>query len=82
MVIGGTGFAARLQSVWSDWLTSQTGYSWNNKGASTHLVNTDATSEPLFRSVISSAGQLTGTGQFGILGSAISASQSPYDKWT
>src|SRR5262249_44013115 len=25
---------------------------------------------------------LTGTGQFGITGSAISASQSPYDKWT
>src|SRR5262249_37168617 len=56
--------------------------SWNDKGASTNLVNTNATSNQLYRSVIASAGQLTGTGQFGITGSAISASQSPYDKWT
>jgi len=82
VIIGGSGFAGRVQSVWTDWLTSQTGYSWNNKGASTRLVNLDATSQQLYRSVIPSAGQLTGTGQFGIVGSAISASQSPYDKWT
>jgi len=82
VVIGGSGYAARVQSVWKEWLTSQIGFSWNNKGASTHLVNTSATSNQLYRSVINSAGQLTGTGQFGITGSAISASQSPYDKWT
>jgi hypothetical protein len=82
VVIGGSGYAARVQSVWSDPLTSQIGFSWNNKGASTTLVNANATSNQLYRSVVSSAGQLTGTGQFGITGSAISASQSPYDKWT
>jgi hypothetical protein len=82
VIIGGSGYAARVQSVWNTWLTSQLGFSWNNKGASTHLVNTNATSNQLYRSVISSAGQLTGTGQYGITGSAISASQSPYDKWT
>ncbi len=82
VVIGGSGVAMRLQSVWTEWLTSQTGYSWNNKGAQTHLVNLNATSQQLYRSVINSTGQLTGTGQFGIVGSAISASQSPYDKWT
>jgi hypothetical protein len=80
--IGGSGYAARLQSVWTKWLTSQTGFSWNNKGASTRLVHKDATSNQLYRNVLASAGQLTGTGQFGITGSAISASQSPYDKWT
>jgi hypothetical protein len=82
VIIGGTGVAARVQSVWTNWLTSNTGYSWNNKGASTHLVNTNAVSQNLFRGTNLSGGQLSGTGQFGILGSAVSASQSPYDKWT
>jgi outer membrane receptor protein involved in Fe transport len=82
VIIGGTGVAARVQSVWTNWLTSNTGYSWNNKGASTHLVNTNAVSQNLFRGTILSAGQLSGTGQFGIIGSTVSASQSPYDKWT
>jgi hypothetical protein len=82
VIIGGSGVAARVQSVWTNWLTSNTGYSWNNKGASTNLVNTNAVSQNLFRGTILSAGQLSGTGQFGIIGSAVSASQSPYDKWT
>jgi outer membrane receptor protein involved in Fe transport len=82
VVIGGSGYAARLNSAWSSWLTSQLSFSWNNKGAETNLVNTTATAQQLWRSVVPSAGTLVGTGQFGILNSAVSASQSPYTKWT
>jgi Carboxypeptidase regulatory-like domain/TonB dependent receptor len=82
VVLGGHGYAARLDSKWTDWLTSQLAFSWNNKAVTRDLLNPGAISQPVFRSAILSAGQLVGTGQFGTLGNDDSATQSPYTKWT
>ena len=82
VTLGGHGYSARLDSKWTDWLTSQTTISWNNKAVTRSLLNPGAISQPTFRSVILSAGQLVGTGQFATLGNDDSATQSPYAKWT
>jgi hypothetical protein len=82
VVLGGQGYAARMDSKWTDWLTSQIAFSWNNKAVKRDLLNPNVISQPVFRSVILSAGQLVGTGQFATLGNDDSATQSPYTKWT
>jgi hypothetical protein len=82
VVLGGQGYAVRIDSKWRNWLTSQLGFSWNNKAVTHELFNQNVTSEPLYRNVVLSSGQLSGTGQFGTLGNDASATQSPYAKWT
>src|SRR5438093_13373326 len=58
--IGGWGYSGRITSVWTSWLTSRIGYSWNNKTFGRSLVNTSLTSRRVFREVQLSSGRLTG----------------------
>ena len=81
-IIGGKGVSARLNSAWSDRLTSRVAFSWNDKGALTRMVNPGLTSQPVFRTAFLSSGQLVGATQRATLGNVASATESPYTKWT
>jgi len=81
-IIGGEGYSARLTSTWNNWLTSRMAFSWNNKSALTEMVDPNPISQPVYRSVFTSSGQLVGNTQRAMLGNVTSASLSPYTKWT
>ena len=82
VTLGGHGYAARLDSAWNPWWTSQFGFSWNNKAVRRRLVHPEAVSQRVFRTAVPSAGQLLGTSQFGLLNGEEFATRSPYAKWT
>jgi outer membrane receptor protein involved in Fe transport len=81
-IIGGKGYSARLNSSWSDRLTSRLAFSWNDKSALTKMVNPSLMSRPVFRTAFLSSGQLVGATQRATLDNIASATESPYTKWT
>jgi outer membrane receptor protein involved in Fe transport len=80
--IGGWGYAARLQSVWTSGLTSRVGFSWNNKSFGRDAIRTDLPSRRVFQSVQASGGRLSGVTQLATLDNAQNSLESPYYKWT
>jgi hypothetical protein len=80
--IGGWGYAARLNTVWANWLTSRAGFSWNNKSFGRDAIRNDLPSRRVFREVQSSGGRLTGVTQLANLDNAQNSLESPYYKWT
>jgi len=80
--IGGEGFSTRVTSAWNNWLATRLAFSWNNKSAITSLVNTNGVSNNIFQTVVPSSGQLVGTTQLATTGNVLSATASPYSKWT
>jgi len=80
--IGGWGYSGRLSSVWSNWLTSRVGFSWNNKSFGRWALRTDLPSRRVFREVQASGGRLTGVTQRANLDNADTGIDSPYYKWT
>jgi outer membrane receptor protein involved in Fe transport len=80
--IGGWGYAARLQSVWTSGLTSRVGFSWNNKSFGRDAIRTDLPSRRVFQSVQASGGRLSGVTQLATLDNAQNSIESPYYKWT
>ncbi len=80
--IGGWGYSGRLSSVWSNWLTSRVGFSWNNKSFGRWAFRNDLPSRRVFREVQASSGRLTGVTQRANLDNADTTIDSPYYKWT
>jgi outer membrane receptor protein involved in Fe transport len=80
--IGGWGYAARIASVWTNWLTSRVGFSWNNKSFGRSVLRTDLPARRVFREVQASGGRLSGVTQRANLDNAQNTIESPYYKWT
>jgi hypothetical protein len=78
--IGGWGYSARLSSVWTNWLTSQIGFSWNNKTFGRTMASTAHPSTQVFQTVIASSGRLTGVTQLANMNNAASVPTAPYWK--
>jgi hypothetical protein len=79
--IGGWGSSVRLSSVWTTWLTSQIGFSWNNKTFGRRMFNTSLPSLVVYQTAIPSSGALTGVTQLANLQNAASVPTAPYSKW-
>jgi hypothetical protein len=79
--IGGWGSAARVSSIWTNWLTSQIGVSWNNKTFGRKMFNTSLPSLVVYQSAIPSSGGLTGVTQLATMQNAASVPTAPYSKW-
>jgi hypothetical protein len=80
--IGGWGYSGRLASAWNSWLTSQFGFSWNNKGAVSSIRDPRLPSRPVYYDMFVSGGRLVGNTQFALLDNVASLTASPYEKWT
>jgi hypothetical protein len=57
--IGGWGYSGRLSTVWTNWLTSRVGFSWNNKSFGRWVFQNDLPARRVFREVQASGGRLT-----------------------
>jgi hypothetical protein len=80
--IGGWGYSGRLSSVWTNWLTSRVGFSWNNKSFGRWAFRNDLPSRRVFQTVQAASGRLTGVTQRATLDNAEQTIDSPYYKWT
>ncbi|HYN07302.1 MAG TPA: TonB-dependent receptor [Vicinamibacterales bacterium] len=80
--IGGWGYSGRLASVWTNWLTSNVGFSWNNKSFGRWVFRNDLPSRRVYRDVQASSGRLSGVSQRATLDNADTTISSPYYKWT
>ncbi len=89
-LIGGNAFSTRLTSVWSDSVTSQFAFSWNDKTFKSSFAQTGEPASSIFQDAFVSSGRLVGQtelanrqgGASSLSGFTGGASFAPATKWT